>query len=374
MTLVYPRLGDSHGLERLAEMRQVASDDPEALEGLVHFAHPSAEPVPTGGSVASESRIREVREAVASALDGLWSPGSAIRQAERAQFDRALGQALHASMRIVPADAAHAGTWTFMAAVVFPDLTWSRFPELHEERVLGGPRNTLRRPWFRQEILGDLLSSSAQPLGEDELVGLLERSALARNRRLVRVLADAVVKHEGRGRSEFARDLYKRVTHLTGPLLLDAVSTDELTGIVAALAQGQAWPSHPIDGEREVGSVDAVRPTELGEEAATQETSPGDLVLQFHREMEGLYRRIVSETSYKPSRFLSMINQQGGVETARQLAGAPNPSEGFTVLWELGRLDLSVEALVTRDEFRGLFTDDVIERAESRLEDHLASE
>jgi len=44
--------------------------------------------------------------------------------------------------------------------------------------------------------------------------------------------------------------------------------------------------------------------------------------------------------------------------------------EGFTTLWECGRLDLTVEALVVSDEFSSLFTADEVRRARQRLVDH----
>jgi hypothetical protein len=63
----------------------------------------------------------------------------------------------------------------------------------------------------------------------------------------------------------------------------------------------------------------------------------------------------------------SVISQQGGLATARQLLWSDQPSEGFTTLWSHHRLDLTVEAHVLRDEFAGLFTDDDRLRARDRL-------
>jgi hypothetical protein len=114
---------------------------------------------------------------------------------------------------------------------------------MHTDRLLGTPRNVLRRTWIRQEVLGDLMHSSTRPLGEDELVGLFERTALARNRALIRRLAIAVLEYEGQsGRSEWARDLYKRVTFSTGPRLLDALSDDELDALIRQNDEQTASP------------------------------------------------------------------------------------------------------------------------------------
>ncbi|MBL0749257.1 hypothetical protein [Nocardioides baculatus] len=264
-------------------------------------------------------------------------------------------------MNILPADAAHSGTWTFLTLVVFPDLAWARFPDLHESRVLGGPRNALRRTWMRQHVLGDLHSEPRNPLGEDELVGLFERSALARNRRLVRAVAREVLSSETSSRSDFARQLYKRITHLTGPLLLDSLTDHQLSALVTAAANGEQWPAiDDASGAPSEGAHDTATP-------APRTTTAGDLVLEFHREAVELSRRILAETAYRPSQLLVMLNEQGGVETARQIVGQPQPSSGFMALMDLGRLDLAFENLVLDASYRGLFSEDLVTLAEERM-------
>jgi hypothetical protein len=67
---------------------------------------------------------------------------------------------------------------------------------------------------------------------------------------------------------------------------------------------------------------------------------------QFHRDMvlgvECLKRKI----SYNATRFMEMVGELGGVEAARQLLRGRDASDGFTILWEHGRLEMSVEAFV----------------------------
>lgn len=43
-----------------------------------------------------------------------------------------------------------------------------------------------------------------------------------------------------------------------------------------------------------------------------------------------------------------MLHERYGHDTALHLIHSPDPSIGFTHLWERGRLDLTVEALVLR--------------------------
>jgi hypothetical protein len=94
------------------------------------------------------------------------------------------------------------------------------------------------------------------------------------------------------------------------------------------------------------------------------------LALAFHREMAGLYARSEREVQYRPSAFRSMVADVGGVEAARRLVMSPHPSDGFTTLWEKGRLDLTAEALVVDERFAGLFPEEVVEQARARLVDY----
>ena len=54
------------------------------------------------------------------------------------------------------------------------------------------------------------------------------------------------------------------------------------------------------------------------------------------------------ELGYRPTYFLRMVNELGGVGAAKRLLGTDDLQAGLTRLWELGRLDLSVEALSSR--------------------------
>jgi len=152
---------------------------------------------------------------------------------EPREFDARMGHALHRHLRILPSDAGHVETWSFLSLVVFPDLVAYRFPDLHEDRLLGHRvRNTLRRVWQRSEVLGTLLVDHPQPLGEDECTGLFERTALVRNRRLATILAEEIMQRPQNARSTWARRVYLRVTYSTGPMLLDALNELELRALV----------------------------------------------------------------------------------------------------------------------------------------------
>lgn len=230
MPFLYPRLAEADGLMLLAEMRQRG----DRLQEMVAFAHDHAQPAPTGGTPIDPGGLQRLRRLVLEQME-VWVLDDIPARANVAQFDLDLGRALFTFMDIVPADAASTGVWTFLSTVVFPDLVALRFPDLHEDRVLGRPRNALRRTWERHSVVGDLQSSASRPLGEDELVGLFERSELSRNRSLARALAQRVLEYDGSDRSAYARRLYQEARYSTGSLMLDVLDEDQIAQHVRSL-------------------------------------------------------------------------------------------------------------------------------------------
>ena len=80
-----------------------------------------------------------------------------------------------------------------------------------------------------------------------------------------------------------------------------------------------------------------------------------------------------TEFGYFPNRFKQMLETHGGLGAAQQLLASDTPSTGFERLWEEGRLDLSVEALVLRKPWTTVFTEGELREAERRLEDRTMS-
>jgi hypothetical protein len=104
----------------------------------------------------------------------------------------------------------------------------------------------------------------------------------------------------------------------------------------------------------------------------TDSTSDDDAALEsrFHSAMAQIYTRAKSEAGYNATRYLQMVAEMGGLVTAKQLLHSSGVSEGFTHLWERGRLDLSVEALILSSEWEPLFTSDERRVARDRLESY----
>ncbi len=97
---------------------------------------------------------------------------------------------------------------------------------------------------------------------------------------------------------------------------------------------------------------------------------PTEAESQFNEAMLNIYRRAKAEADYNATRFLSMVVEHGGLETARYLLHAGTVSEGYTALWERKRLDLTVEAMVLRPEWGTLFSDVERRIAVNRLREY----
>jgi Protein of unknown function DUF262 len=109
-----------------------------------------------------------------------------------------------------------------------------------------------------------------------------------------------------------------------------------------------------------------------GEPRATgdvaSEPVPSDLEAEFAQRMKAIYERGRAEADYNAAHFLTMLSQYGPQETAHKLLSSPAISDGFAELWERGRLDLTVEALVIDPSFSELFIENEVEVARRRLE------
>ena len=96
-----------------------------------------------------------------------------------------------------------------------------------------------------------------------------------------------------------------------------------------------------------------------------------ELEKQFDEAMFTIYRRAKDEAGYPANIFLGMLNNRGGLSTAKYLINAPKVSDGYTALYERGRLDLTVEALVIENKkWRELFEEEEIVKARKRLTDY----
>lgn len=79
---------------------------------------------------------------------------------------------------------------------------------------------------------------------------------------------------------------------------------------------------------------------------------------------------VARDNGYIPTYFMQMLNEHGGVNTAKRLLEKPEPQAGLFELWKLHLLYQSMEAVVNDNpRFHILFTKDEIYEAHRRLEE-----
>jgi hypothetical protein len=80
--------------------------------------------------------------------------------------------------------------------------------------------------------------------------------------------------------------------------------------------------------------------------------------------------RLKKEIGYNPTRFNQMVAEHGGPGAVRILLNGRDASDGFTTLWESGRLEMSCEAIVLLPWYADLFHDGEKAVARHRLIEH----
>lgn len=92
-----------------------------------------------------------------------------------------------------------------------------------------------------------------------------------------------------------------------------------------------------------------------------------DLERKFDVAMREIYVRAKTEVGYNATRFLQMLDEHGGLETAKILLKGQHVSDGYFALIDRGRLDLTVEHLVLEEKWHPLFSEEEREKARTRL-------
>ena len=97
--------------------------------------------------------------------------------------------------------------------------------------------------------------------------------------------------------------------------------------------------------------------------------SPSKLEIAFDERMRQIYDQAKDECGYTATRFLQMVNADGGLRAAKKLLSTGAYSEGLTRLWEEKRLDISLEATVLKEPWSGLFTEQELSIARKKLDE-----
>ena len=81
--------------------------------------------------------------------------------------------------------------------------------------------------------------------------------------------------------------------------------------------------------------------------------------------------QIKKDTGYNPTAFRGMVEKDGGQLAAKNLINRNRPSEGYVRLFELGRLDFTLEAQVLANKkYHSLFTEKELTICKRRLKDY----
>jgi hypothetical protein len=86
-----------------------------------------------------------------------------------------------------------------------------------------------------------------------------------------------------------------------------------------------------------------------------------------------LYTELIANTKecqklgYNPTAFLEMLRKYGTLGTAKRLINAPQVSEGYSKLYLMGRLDLTLEAVMLKPEYSSFLTKDELDICASRI-------
>lgn len=75
------------------------------------------------------------------------------------------------------------------------------------------------------------------------------------------------------------------------------------------------------------------------------------------------------EQGYSPSRFEQMLNSSpSAVSLAKKLAVSSELQDGLKRIAKLGRLELAMESIMLEEQFKPLFSDQILQAARWRLD------
>jgi hypothetical protein len=91
--------------------------------------------------------------------------------------------------------------------------------------------------------------------------------------------------------------------------------------------------------------------------------------MDFEKRISSAMREM-SNLKYKPKAFMAMVAEFGAVNAVKKVVNSNDITEGFTRLWELKRLDLSMENIIQEAEWENLFTEEERQKSKRRLAEY----
>ena len=236
MTVLWPRLPASVAE---SEFETLPVDGPRCGAGRP----PAPIYTPVGGSRETDSDVGALIEQVESVAKDHGFP-ERRPAAARVAFDRDAAPVVRASLELSWSEAAQHGTWSFLALVALPHLTYWRFGTGNPERWIASDltRHTWARLWW-QAVVFESDPHIFGELTESDLNQLLERRALGGHVRVTCALARAVVECTpggGEARRTVIRDATARLRRRLEFLDPAAINDEDLR----ALCRAEAAASH----------------------------------------------------------------------------------------------------------------------------------
>lgn len=242
---LYPRLNTGYAKVLAAEHAGRTVDElTNWISERSPFHRPNTEYAATGGVRVSDDELVKLRNKCIELARDHGFPEDNDRDQVR-QFEFELTKVL-VGLEIIPAEAARDEVWQYMTCVLVPDVVGWRWRSssgsTSEERYLGGIRNALQRLYVRGLLLR--YETSGEPwrfidpnsplrLGEDQVVQIVERTALSGHRDLCHAIlrtweihgdaiADTDITIE-----ELFRGAMKHLVRRLAYTLIEALETEE---------------------------------------------------------------------------------------------------------------------------------------------------
>lgn len=203
---LYPRLHLAHAG---AIASSFASKEPTALQASLLPPLSGERFAPTGGQRVSEAELIQLRRDLDTVATATGFPADS--PLARQQFDRQAARLLGAA-DLPPGEMLRAETWAWIAVHLVPHLVQWRFGGTDGtaavERFAGSlQRNAIGRLWYRAWVFDAGPGSASRfdlidHLPEDATVAILERTTIASDHRLARVLAECWVRHRDEAPSQ----------------------------------------------------------------------------------------------------------------------------------------------------------------------------
>jgi hypothetical protein len=194
------------------------------------FSHTNQIYSPTGGTRISEQDYSKICEGLHNIAHTAGYPHAA--SSTKMNFDVNAAIFLDRDFRMTDNEASKPGIWNFLSCVALPDLVRWRFLTERDtpiERFVAGPKNTFQRLWWRVKAYRDPTAPDpywlVREIGEDESVGIMERTGLSGMRPFVVIVLQSLLEchktNPSLARSELMRDAMKRFRRLGGILAIE---------------------------------------------------------------------------------------------------------------------------------------------------------